>query len=103
MDTALNLRDLPKVNEADLSGYQFVSEEIYSRAEDIRVRYTALDKAITLSGSKLIKTLLVVKTDKGFIALDTKIIGMNENGIALEGKTFVPMQAIYSVNMDSVV
>jgi hypothetical protein len=102
MDTALNLRDLPRVSEKELSGYQFASGEVYTRPEDIRVRYVALDKAITLSGSKLVKTLLVVNTTKGFIALDTKIIGMNESGIALEGKTFVPMHAIYSVNIDSV-
>jgi hypothetical protein len=100
MDTALNLRDIPKVSEEALSGYQFAGTEIYSRPEDIRVRYVALNKAITLSGSKLVKTLLVINTTTGFIALDTKIVGMNESGIALEGKTFVPMNAIYSVNIE---
>lgn len=100
MDTALNLRDLPRVSEKELAGYQYASEEVYTRPEDIRVRYVAIDKAITLSGSKLVKTLLVVNTTQGFIGVDTKIIGMNESGIALEGKTFVPMHAVYSVNLD---
>jgi hypothetical protein len=100
MDTVVNLRDIPKVRESDLSGYQFAKDEVYTRPEDIRVRYVALCKAVTLSGSKLVKTLLVVNTTKGFVAMDTKIIGMNENGIALEGKTFIPMPAIYSVNIE---
>ncbi len=100
MDTALNLRDIQQVTESELSGYQYASNEVYTRPEDIRVRFVSLEKAVTLSGSKLVKTLLVVNTTKGFRALQTKIIGMNESGIALEGKTFIPMHAIYSVNID---
>jgi hypothetical protein len=100
MDTALNLRDLPQVGEKELSGYTFATKEVYDHAEDMRVRYVALDKAVTLSGSKLVKAMLVVNTDKGFIAIKTHIIGMNESGVALEGKTFVPMHAIYSVNIE---
>lgn len=100
MDTALNLRDIQRVTESELSAYQYASNEVYTRPEDIRVRFVSLEKAVTLSGSKLVKTLLVVNTTKGFRALNTKIIGMNQNGIALEGKTFVPMHAIYSVNID---
>ncbi len=100
MDTALNLRDIQQITESELSGYQYPSNELYTRPEDIRVRFVALEKAVTLSGSKLVKTLLVVDTTKGFRRLYTKIVGMNESGIALEGKTFVPMHAIYSVNLE---
>jgi hypothetical protein len=100
MDTALNLRDIQQITESELSTYQFAIDEIYTRSEDMRVRYVSLEKAVTLSGSILVKTLLVINTTRGFRALNTKIIGMNESGIALEGKTFVPMHAIYSVNID---
>jgi hypothetical protein len=100
MDTALNLRDIQQIAESELSTYQFATDEIYTRSEDMRVRYVSLEKAVTLSGSILVKTLLVINTSKGFRALNTKIIGMNASGIALEGKTFVPMHAIYSVNID---
>jgi hypothetical protein len=100
MNTSLNLRDIPRITEAELPSYQFSSEEIYQRPEDIRVRYLSLDKAVTLSGSKLVNTLLVINTTKGFRSLTSPIIGMNESGVALEGKSFIPMHAIYSVNIE---
>lgn len=100
MDTALNLRDLPRVALDQIATVQFSSTEVYSSQDDMRARIVSLDKAITMGRSPLIKTLLAVKTTDGFKAVEAKIIGMNLQGVLLENNAFVPMHAIYSVNIE---
>lgn len=100
MDTALNLRDIKKVSLNELLTLKLTNQEVYSREEDIRVRLSALDKAFTFSRSDLYKTLLVISTDAGFRAIQTKIISLNLDHIIVEGNYQIPIPCIYSVNIE---
>lgn len=100
MDTALNLRDLPRVALNELGATQLASTEVFSGSDDMRARVVALDKAITMGRSSKIKTLLAINTTDGFKAIEAKIIGMNLEGVILENNAFIPMHAIYSVNIE---
>jgi hypothetical protein len=100
MDTALNLRDIEKVTIGELRNCQFPAEEIYTRDEDKRVRFLSLDKAVTMSRNEKVNTLLVVNTTKGFKAITTKVLGLNMQGITITENMFIPMSAVYSVNIE---
>lgn len=100
MDTALNLRDIPAITSGELASCAFAPNEVYTRMEDIRVRFSALDKAMVMSRNESVKTLLVVNTMNGFRSIITKVLALNVQGIIVEGNISVPMHAVYSVNIE---
>lgn len=100
MDTALNLRDLPQLTLADLATCTFASSEVYTRVEDMRVRIVSLDKALTLSRSSNVETVLALNTIEGFKSIRTKVLGLTVEGVYVENNQFIPMHAIYSVNIE---
>lgn len=100
MDTALNLRDIPAITPAELASCIFPKTELYTRVEDMRVRLTSLDKAVVMCRSEKVKTLLVVNTAAGFRSIITKIMKLDPQQIILEGNIAVPVQAVYSVNIE---
>ncbi|MES2560739.1 MAG: hypothetical protein V4590_13420 [Bacteroidota bacterium] len=100
MDTALNLRDIPAITQAELASCAFATTEVYTRMEDVRVRLSALDKAMVMSRNEKVKTLLVVNTAGGFRSITTKVLALNPQGVILEGNIAIPMHAIYSVNVE---
>ncbi|MCU0442552.1 MAG: hypothetical protein MUE96_09150 [Bacteroidia bacterium] len=100
MDTALNLRDLPRLNSTQLAGVQFAITEVYTRPEDMRVRIVALDKAVILGRDPNIQTLLAVNTTQGMIAIESRVLALNMEGVVIESNVFIPMHAIYSVNLE---
>lgn len=100
MDTVLNLRELETINAEELASCSFPSEDIYHRDEDKRVRVVSLDKAMTLAQNEKFKTLLVIHTTEGFKALKTRVLAMNFASVTIEGNYQIPIQAVYSVNIE---
>lgn len=100
MDTALNLRDLPRLNPDQLTGVQFATTEVYTRPEDMRVRVVALDKAVILGRDPNVQTLLAVNTTEGMMAIEARVLALNMQGVVIEPNVFIPMHAIYSVNIE---
>jgi hypothetical protein len=100
MDTALNLREVPVISPDALFQIQYTDKDVLDRIEDIRVRRLSLDKAVTLGKSVKIKTRLVLYTQNGFVQLNKVIVHLlNEKGITIDGDYFIPMHAIYTVDM----
>ena len=97
MDTALNLRNVPGITQTDLASCTFADKEVYTRVEDLRVRLTSLDKAMVMSRSEKVKTLLVVNTTNGFRSITTKVLAVNPKTILVEGNIAIPVHAVYSV------
>ena len=100
MDTALNLRDIQVITQTALASCAFASNDVYTRAEDMRVRLTSLDKAVVMSRNEKVKTLLVINTVEGFRSIITKVLALSVTGIIVEGNVSIPMRAVYSVNIE---
>jgi hypothetical protein len=100
MDTVLNLRELETITAEELASCSFPSEDVYLRDEDKRVRFVSLDKAMTLAKHDRYKTLLVIRTTEGFKSLKTYVLAMNFVSVTIEGNYQIPIQAVYSVNIE---
>jgi hypothetical protein len=100
MDTALNLRDIQKVKATDLPNIGFASTEVFTSADDMRVRVVSLDKAVIFSRNPSVKTLLVVNTQQGFRAVETPVFSLSLQSITINEGVTVPLHAVYSVNIE---
>lgn len=97
MDTATNLRDIPKIKPEELVSFRLSATEIFHRAEDIRVRAVALDKAKNMAGSEKVQTTIVLKGETDFCAIQTRILRMDLQTIQIEGNYVIPIHTIYGV------
>lgn len=85
------------IPKEDIRKYHFVHREVLDTAEERRLRYANLSKAMILGNVHKSKVKIVFETDEGTKAVETTIWSTDENEITLKGGINIPMQSIKEV------
>lgn len=96
--TLSNFRSLPVTSKEDLSKITFESGDVLSRPEDIRVRRTNLDKAISLGRSEKYKTSIVLKSGENLYRIETNVVSIQSDSVNTSNGLTIPLYCIYSVD-----
>jgi hypothetical protein len=94
-----NFRHLPSSSVDDLKKMSFDSSDVLTQSEDLRVRQTNIEKAIALKSSTFLSTALILKTQEGSLyKFETKVTGMDSQGVYTSNGIKVPLVCIYSID-----
>lgn len=96
--TLANFRSLPVTSKDELSKVTFNNNDVLTRPEDIRVRRTNLDKAISLGRSEKYKTSIVLKSDDNLFRIETNVLSIQSDSILTSDGLTIPLICIYSVD-----
>jgi hypothetical protein len=89
--------DIELIAKEDIKKYHFVQNEVLDTAEDRRLRYANLCKAMILGNTHKGKVKLVFDTLEGIKAVETTIWTADENLVTLKGGVNIPIQTIREV------
>ncbi len=89
--------EIELIAKEDISKYHFVHSEVLSTAEERRLRYANLSKAMILGNAHKGKVKIVFETEEGIKAVETTIWSTDENEVLLKGGINIPMQSIREV------
>ena len=89
--------EIELIPKEDIAKYHFVHKEVLDTAEERRLRYTNLSKAMILGNTHKGKVRIVFETDEGIKAVETTIWSTDENEVSLKGGASIPMQSIREV------
>ncbi len=89
--------EIELIAKEDIKNYHFVQREVLDTADDRRLRYTNLSKAMILGNLHKGKVKIVFETDEGIKAVETTIWSTDENEVSLKGGINIPMQSIREV------
>ncbi|MCG9880179.1 MAG: hypothetical protein MH472_06235 [Bacteroidia bacterium] len=96
--TLANFRSLPVTSKDELAKVLFDDTDVLSRPEDIRVRRTNLDKAISLGRSEKYKTSIVLKSGENLYRIETNVLSIQKDSILTNDGLTIPLFCIYSVD-----
>lgn len=96
--TLANFRSLPVTSKDELAKVLFDDTDVLSRPEDIRVRRTNLDKAISLGRSEKYKTSIVLKSGENLYRIETNVLSIQKDSILTNDGLTIPLLCIYSVD-----
>ena len=89
--------EIQLIAKEDINKYHFVNTEVLETAEDRRLRYANLSKAMILGNVHKGKVKIVFETNEGIKAVETTIWSTDENEILLKGGVNIPMHSIREV------
>lgn len=89
--------DIELIAKEDITKYHIVHNEVLDTAEDRRLRYANLCKAMILGNTHKGKIRLVFDTEEGIKAIETTIWSADENTVSIKGGINIPIQAIREV------
>lgn len=89
--------DIELITKEDIAKYHFVNQEVLPTAEERRLRYANLSKAMLLGNIHKGKIKVVFDTQEGIKAVETTIWAVDENEIVLKGGVNIPMICIREV------
>jgi hypothetical protein len=96
--TLANFRSLPAISKEEIANIQFEDTDVLTRPEDIRVRRTNLDKAISLARSEKVKTSIILKSGEHLYRLETNILSIQSEFTLTSNGLQIPLRCIYSVD-----
>ncbi len=99
--TLSNFRNIPISSNEEISKIQFGSEDVLIRDEDIRVRRTNLDKAISLARSEKFSTSIIVKAEQNLFRIESTILGIENGFVHTKSGLKIPLNCIYSADFHS--
>lgn len=99
--TLSNFRSLPVHSAEEMKALELGSGEVLIHAEDIRVRRTNLDKAISLARSEKYATAIVVKGTQGMYRTETTVTAVLDGFVYTGSGLKIPMERIISVDFYS--
>ena len=94
-----NFRQLPASEVSQLKLLSFSATDVLTHPEDIRVRRTNLDKALSLNSSELLSTAIILKSADGKLyKLDAKVTSFDGHQINTNKGIAIPLVCIYSID-----
>jgi hypothetical protein len=99
--TLSNFRDIPISTNEEISRIQFGSEDVLIREEDIRVRRTNLDKAISLARSEKFSTSIIVKAAQDLFRIESPVLSIEKGFVYTKNGLKIPLTCIYSADFHS--
>jgi hypothetical protein len=99
--TLSNFRNIPISTNEEISKLQFDSEDVLIREEDIRVRRTNLDKAISLARSEKFSTSIIVKAAQNLFRIESTVLSIDNGFVVTKSGLKIPLNCIYSADFHS--
>lgn len=99
--TLANFRNIPIISKEEITKIQFNSVDVLERDEDIRVRRTNLDKAISLSRSDKFTTNIIVKSNQQLFRMETAILSIDNGLVRTKNGLQIPVSCIVSADFHS--
>ena len=94
-----NFRQLPASEVSQLKSLRFSEMDVLTHPEDVRVRRTNLDKALSLNSSNLLVTAIILKSAEGNLyKLEAKVTAFDGQKINTSKGIAIPLACIYSID-----
>ncbi len=99
--TLSNFRNIPISNKEELTNVQFDTKDVLEREEDVRVRGTNLDKAISLARSEKFKTNIILKSKEKLFRIESPILSIENGFVLTKSGLKIPVSCIISADFHS--